>query len=217
MKKIVMTMMAMVMAMSMNAQGLYVGGSLGFTSAKQGVDGAKSKSNFRIVPEVGYSFDDTFAAGVAFGYQKGTYNLNDDFQEFQLGDDEGAANTNAHSFTVNPYQRVNLLKGEKVSLFVDCGFGYTNYQYSKTAIDVIDDATGNKIGTVDVKKKANQWEIGVKPGVAVSLSDNLSFVAHCGFLGYKTYKTNAANAKAANAFGVDVDGNNLTFGLYYNF
>ena len=68
------------------------------------------------------------------------------------------------------------------------------------------------------------WRIGVEPGVKVSLTKKLDFVAHCGFLGY----TDADDAFILNdgssvspygekGFGFRLNGNNLTFGLLYNF
>ena len=100
-------------------------------------------------------------------------------------------------FSINPYARYTFVKFEKVNLFVDGGVGYTH----------------TKAGDA----KNNQFAIGLMPGVAVNLNEKLSFVAHVGFLGYKYDKDDYEGAKAANTFGLDLDGTNLSFGLYYNF
>lgn len=65
--------------------------------------------------------------------------------------------------------------------------------------------------------KNNTFGLGVRPGVAVNLNDKLSFVTHFGWLGYQNSKDDYDGAKATNTYGVALDGNNLTFGLYYNF
>ena len=58
--------------------------------------------------------------------------------------------------------------------------------------------------------------LGIKPGVAVSLNEKLSFVAHFGFLGYKSVDPDGDDNKVTS-IGLDADGSELTFGLYYNF
>ena len=55
-----------------------------------------------------------------------------------------------------------------------------------------------------------------KPDVAIALNNKLSFVAHVGFLGYESVK-NVDTKEKVNTFGLDLDGNALSFGLYYNF
>ena len=52
--------------------------------------------------------------------------------------------------------------------------------------------------------------------MAVNLSKNLSFVSHVGFLGYSHAKNNNTKVKA-DEWGLDLDGRNITFGLYYSF
>ena len=64
--------------------------------------------------------------------------------------------------------------------------------------------------------KINTFGIGFKPGVAVNLNEKLSFVAHVGFLGYENEKVKGDD-KSTNSFGLDLSGNNLSFGVYYNF
>jgi outer membrane autotransporter protein len=100
-------------------------------------------------------------------------------------------------FEVAPYARYTFVKLDKINVFVD---GTVDYAHA--------DADG---------LKSNSFGVGVKPGVAVNLNDKLSFVTHFGFLGYQYDKLDVDGAKATNTFGFDLDGNNLTFGLYYNF
>lgn len=174
MKKIMMTLAAAMMAVTMNAQ-VFVGGELGFSSSKNGA--GDRQTAFRILPEIGYSFNDEWAVGVSLGYNKGTA----DMQNYSYGnvDDKG--------FVVSPYARYNFINGKLVSLFVDGG-----------------------VELAFPKDGDTYFGIGLKPGVALKLGDNMSFVTHIGFVGYKKQGD-------ANKFGLDVDQNNLTFGLYYNF
>lgn len=119
------------------------------------------------------------------------YNLTDDlaigayFGLNHLGED-------ANAWTVNPYARYTFAKFDKVSLFVDGGLEF----------ETMKDAYTN-------------FGVGFKPGIAVSLTDKLSFVSHLGFLGFRENNPNGDNNNTTN-FGVDLD-NGINFGLYFNF
>ena len=96
-------------------------------------------------------------------------------------------------FTVAPYGRYTFVHSKYVNVFIDLGLGFASY---------------TDMGT--------QFDLGVTPGVAVNLSDKLSFVSHIGFAGFKTFSPKG-DGKSSSKFGLDVNQNNLTFGLYYNF
>ncbi|MDO4979887.1 MAG: outer membrane beta-barrel protein [Prevotellaceae bacterium] len=116
MKKIVMTFVAAVMAVSASAQ-VYVGGNVGIASYDPGYEGSKSETVYSVLPEIGYSFDSDWAAGVAFGWSKGALRQND------LTFDDGMT----HTFEVNPYVRYTAIKGKVVNFFIDGAFGYKHY------------------------------------------------------------------------------------------
>lgn len=107
MKKIMMTLVAVAMATTMNAQ-WYVGGGVGYNHTK--VEDAKTNT-FKIVPEIGYNINDSWAVGLGIGY---TYNKVDDVK--------------TNGFTVSPYVRYTFVKWEKVNLFCDLG---VEYNYTK--------------------------------------------------------------------------------------
>ena len=123
MKKILMTMVAAFAAVSMNAQ-VYVGGSVGFGSAKMG--GGDSESTYKIIPEIGYNLNDQWAVGIALGYQKGTCNFGN--LDFNPGKRE--------AFSVNPYARYTFLKSDMVNLFVDGGVGFASIKDTGSAFQV---------------------------------------------------------------------------------
>lgn len=105
-----------------------------------------------------------------------------------------------NAFVVAPYLRYTFLKLDKVNLFVDGGFGFATYK--------------NKVSGFSDDAK-NAWEVGLKPGVAINLTDKLSFVTHFGFFGYRD--ADEEEIFGNNGVGFDLNGNQLTFGLYYNF
>ena len=106
-----------------------------------------------------------------------------------------------NAFEVAPYARYTYAKFDAVSLFLDGGFGFQTYKVSQD---------GHSSDSM------NGWQVGIKPGVKVDLTSKLSFVAHVGFLGYRDADDNKS-AWGENGFGFKLDGNNLGFGLYYNF
>ena len=151
------------------------------------VNGGDSKTSFKILPEIGYNLDDAMSIGIVLGYEQG--NATQSFETY-------AVNDKAKSFIINPYLRYNVVKAGNVSFFGDLSVLYKNY---------------NNDGA-----KANTFGVGLKPGIAVALSDKFSFVSHIGFLGWQQTKPDADGAKASSSIGLDLK-NNLTFGLYYNF
>lgn len=101
---------------------------------------------------------------------------------------------------VAPYARYTFVRSKYVNAFVDGGFGYAHYNHAHTR--------GASI---------NEWEAGLRPGLAVNLSPKVSFVTHVGFVGWKSSKADVSGAKANNVWGASLNGNNITFGVYYNF
>ena len=185
MKKIMMTLAAVAVAATMNAQ-VYIGGGIGLgTSSYDG----NSETYFKIIPEIGYNLDENWAVGLTIGYGETKTTL----KNYATG---VKTSEKVKSFTIAPYARYTFAHFDKVNLFVDGTVGYNHENYAGT--------------------KINTFGIGFKPGVAVNLNDKLSFVAHVGFLGYENEKVKG-DSKSTNSFGLDLSGNNLSFGVYYNF
>lgn len=142
----------------------------------------------KLVPEIGYNLDENWAVGIALAYGHTKNSV-------EVSGVETSVKTDV--FGINPYARYTFAKFDKINLFVDGGLEYV---HTKSGDD-----------------KNNTFSIGFKPGVAVNLNEKLSFVAHVGFLGYQNSKDDVDGAKAANTFGFNLDGSDLSFGLYYNF
>lgn len=188
MKKIMMTLAAIAVAATMNAQ-MYVGGTLGFKSLSS--DGT-SASEFTIAPELGYNLNEDWAVGIALGYT--TNNIAYDHD----GKFAGKLDKSNNTFSVSPYVRYTFVKLDKVNFFCD---GIITYA-----------STGNS------DAKVNSFGIGVQPGVAVNLNDKVSFVAKLGEIGYASAKGDWDGAEAVNALDFSLSSlAALNFGLYFNF
>lgn len=125
--------------------------------------------------------------------------------------------TKVNGFEVDPYVRYTVAKAGPVSFFLDGGFGFATAKAKRG----------------DWKSDSfNQWQIGIKPGVKVSLSKKVDFIASMGFLGYRDnddvkvtgigdlndfVEDAIPSVYGEKGFGFDFKTSNLKFGLIYNF
>jgi len=217
MKKIFMTLAAVAVAATMNAQ-LYVGGTLGFTSTNNKtectVNGVTQSTeltttNFDFGPEVGYKLNDKMAVGLAltFGYTS---------QETAKNPDTKDKTTN---FAIKPYFRYTFVQFGKVGLFAD---GQIGIETGKTTREV---NTNGATTSTDIKTSG--FSIAIVPGVSYQASDKISVVAKLGNgLGFWNTKTTTPTNlggqtvdidRTANTFGLNLNSLNLAVSLYYNF
>lgn len=147
------------------------------------------------------------------------YKLSD---QWELGLSIGFAHnyydgTKVNGFEVDPYVRYTVAKAGPVSFFIDGGFGFATAKAKKG----------------DRKSDSyNMWQIGIKPGVKVSLSKKVDFIASMGFLGYRDnddvkvtgidaiddiFEDASPSVYGEKGFGFDFKTSNLKFGLIYNF
>ena len=192
MKKVLMTLAAALMAVSMNAQGVYVGGSMGYTQTSY--DGTTTRSTLEFVPEFGFSFNDFMGVGMAIGYSSSTNKAVD------------PKLTNS-TFTFAPYVRLTPFHWGKVSIFAD----------GKFAISMNNNEQAGPNGNA-VDNKTNTYGIYVQPGLAYNLNDKFSIVAKFGnLLGYRSSKPDVDGAKATNTLSfMDLD-TAVQFGVFFNF
>ena len=146
-----------------------------------------STTTWAIIPEIGYNLSEKWAVGTIIGYGE-----NIDKASKKIG----GGKEKIKAFEIAPYVRYTFVKFDKVNIFVDGSVGYRHENWDGT--------------------KTNIFSLGLKPGVAVNLNDKLSFVAHVGFLGYENEKVKGDD-KSTNYFGMNFNGNSLSFGVYYNF
>lgn len=127
------------------------------------------------------------------------YNLNEDWAigtviGYQSDKYNGVNGISESAFTVAPYARYTFSKLGKVNLFIDGGVDFTSAS----------------------KTDWTELAIGLKPGLAISLTDNLSFVSHIGFIGWDQFNPDGDDNNTSK-FGLDLSGMNISFGMYYNF
>ena len=127
------------------------------------------------------------------------YNLTDEWAigtviGYESDKFKGVDGVSESAFTIAPYARYTFSKLGKVNLFVDGGVGFKSAS----------------------KADWTELEIGFKPGLAVNLTDKLSFVSHIGFIGYDQLNPDGDDNNIS-MFGLSLDATDITFGLYYSF
>ena len=197
MKKIMMTLAALAVAATMNAQG-YIGGSLGLDFQNKLVDKDGKDATgmfFQIKPEVGYNLDDKSSVGIVLGF--GVTN-NGSKMSFNGVNFAGLkTDKRAIQFQVAPYYRYKFVQFDKVDLFIDA---MVSFQYTK-----YDEWNNTTFG------------IGVRPGVAFNASDKISFVAKLGD-GLFFESSKDKDVDAVSHFGLNANTlAALKIGMYYNF
>lgn len=187
MKKIILTALVAVASLGANAQ-VWLGGQVGFATASYD----KGNANLEILPDKSVT---TFNITPEIGYTLSdkwdlALQIGYNYTKVEDKDAEGA-------FTVAPYARYTFATSGKVGFFLDMGFGIqTGDFYSNALRKSYSDETA--------------WHVGLRPGVKFAASDKVTLVASTGFLGYQA-------AGDDNAFGFNVNGNNLQLGVYYSF
>lgn len=188
MKKVFLTLAVAFMAMAANAQ-VWMGGSFGFTNSKVDKD-ANPVYNYSIAPEVGFSIAPKFDLAVGLKYSG----------ESVKGDVLGVvAKENKSAISVQPYLRYKAINCGKVGFFIDGGFEY-GYAVEKFTL-----------GTVSEEISSSYFMVGLKPGVSFAASDNITFAARIGSLGYYSQKD------GEKRWGVNVDNSAFTLGLWWTF
>ena len=102
-------------------------------------------------------------------------------------------NLNVNAFHFAPYARWNYFDKGMVRLFLEGGLGISTYK-------------------VKGHNNHNGFEIGIKPGIALDMTDHFSFVTKFGFLGYRDdYKYDNSVS------GLSLSTEDLTIGFVYSF
>lgn len=209
MKKIFMTLAAVAVAATMNAQ-IWVGGELGFTTDKattkvNGNSESITSNNFKFAPEIGYNLSEKWAVAMKIGFAHNEDNgeIKSLIEEYNGGVVKGRKlMTNA--FFINPYARYTFFKAGNFTAFIDGGISY---------------ATTHINNLSDVMENVNAFGVAINPGITYAVSDKVSLVAHMGDLSYNAMWTKAKNVDVKYSNGKFNIGlwNAISFGAYYNF
>ncbi|MDE7377901.1 MAG: porin family protein [Paraprevotella sp.] len=188
MKKIVMTLLA-VLAMTTAAQAQFrVGGSVSFWY--ENGDGPDITS-FTLAPELAYELNEKWEVGGQLGIAVAGAN--------ETGRD------NALAFSVTPYGRYTFYRTGKLSLYCD---GLMNIAAGNATES--DLQAGSGASNSDVA-----FAVGLRPGVAYRICPHWGMQASLGFLGFSANDGRVAGGYRPG-FGVSLS-NTLSLGVFYHF
>jgi len=204
MKKIMMTLAAVCVAATMNAQ-MYIGGGINFVNSTNKTNPAaeSTRTAFAIAPEFGYKLDDKLGVGIVLGFGTGKNKI-----ENTTVNPNVSTETKSTTFSVKPYLRYQALTAGNFNVFVDGGLGF-----STTSSDNM--------------KAAMDFALFVTPGIAYNVNEKWSIVAKLDDMFTFGYHKDAVadvagapDAPSSISAGLSTGGFNLgslTFGVYYNF
>lgn len=226
MKKLFITIAFLAAGFFASAQGLFVGGNLGLgtRSNTYKLEGGglsitqdlPKTFNFTIAPSVGYMFNDNMGVGLdlGFGFGKTTRKNYDD----ETGELVNTTTIKETTIGFAPYFRYVFAEVDNFKFYADARIEYS-YTKPKSTVE-----GGGMTMTAD-GNKTTTFGIGVVPGMAYMLTDNISM--HCALnileLGFNTTKETAKSdgvteTYKTNEFGLGVNNATpITIGFYYNF
>lgn len=113
--------------------------------------------------------------------------------ELVFSHESGEKDYSCNAFALAPYARYSFYENKIVRLFLDMGLGFST----------------SKVKHEDAK---NGFEVGVKPGIAIKLNEHFSLISKVGFAGFRD-----DYFRGENGLGVDLDGENISIGIDYEF
>ena len=144
---------------------------------------------FDFSPEVGYLFNNTWGAGIMLAY------------EYEKETEDGIKTT-SNAFKIAPFLRWYYVHNGPFNLFLDSGLGF---DFGKTK-------------TNGVKNDRHGFEIGIRPGACVDLTEGLCLCLRMGFMGYRNDYHGGEEPKiGTNGFGLRFAPEELMIGLELEF
>src|SRR3712207_3956032 len=146
---------------------------------------------FDLCPEFGYLFNEDWGLGMLLGYE---------YEKSTKGEER----ISAHGFKVSPFARYYYLHKGPFNLYLDGGFGL-NW-------------TKEKNKATQQTTNLHGWEIGIRPGACVDLTEGLCLCMRIGFAGYrKDYVMGEEPKIGSNGFGILFAPEDLMIGLELEF
>lgn len=141
-----------------------------------------------IAPEFGYLFNDDWGLGLLLGYK--------------YKSKTALTDPTSMKFSISPFVRYYYFHNGPFNLYFDAGFGFN---------------TG-KIKINNVSETTNGFEVGVRPGACVDLTEGLCLCMRMGFFGYrKDYFSGEEEGLSDNGFGIRFAPEELMIGLEFEF
>lgn len=142
-----------------------------------------------LCPEIGYLFNDSWGVGMLLGYE---------YEQRETG----KTKTIGNSFKISPFVRYYYFHRNPFNLYLDAGGGF-NFSKEKEG---------------GVSKYINGFEVGIRPGACVDLTEGLCLCLRMGFVGYRNdYFMGEDPQMGTKGFGLRFAPEELMVGLELEF
>ena len=172
-------------------------------------------------PTIGYSFNDNWAVALSLNYSHGDYD-----SKVSSYEHISKNNQTYHSIYITPFVRYSFAKSGIVSFYVDGGMtlGKSKSEWENKYNSDIDYEGRNPFS----ERETNLFNVGLRPGMQIDLSDHVALELNLGFFGYTWYRTEALdeyydinrNRKStitSSDFGLTGNGGDVNFGVIWKF
>ncbi len=144
-----------------------------------------------LCPEVGYLFSEDWGVGILLGYE----------HEQRINTVSGQKAV-GNAFKFSPFVRYYYLHRLPFNLFVDGGVGF-NFSSERRN---------------DSTERRNGFEVGLRPGACIDLTDGLCLCLRMGFVGYRhNYFMGEEPGVGSNGIGLRLAPEELMIGLELEF
>lgn len=145
-----------------------------------------------LVPEIGYLFNDTWGIGTLLGYGYETERM-----------ETSNAKKNTRTLHISPFVRYYYVHRGPFDLFLDSGFGLNVKKIKMKGSDTV---------------HTRGFEVGVRPGACIDLTEGLCLCLRMGFVGYrKDYFSGEEEGIGNQGFGIRFAPEELAIGLELEF
>lgn len=189
MKKSLLAVVFAMVAMASSAQ-IYVGGSLGYSSTSDKISNDGTELKNESTGRLNFSPEVGWVMN-----DEWSFGLLFNYISSSSNDKKNNVKTSASEWSVRPYARYTFYRLDKLSFFADGVLGVSSPEENWTEVSVV-----------------------VRPGVSVSLTENISLLSTINVLEYTSKSYNKDKAKYSKSnLAVDARASIASFSLYYTF
>lgn len=194
MKKVLISIAAMLACVGMNAQ-FIAGGSLELSTVSHEQKELDNTNTFGISPFVGYQFNDKLIVGAEASFKTET-NLG------MISPDYSRT-----SFSISPFAMYKLWDSDMISFYgkASISYGTATDKYTMHTFDSMGEPIDKK-----VTDKSSNFGLGLAPVLEFAMTDHLSLLSEFGYIGFDSTKDESSK------LSLSVSGA-LYFGLIYRF
>ncbi len=189
----------------------FISGTINYKNSETKNTNSTSETNeFQIQPEIGYFVGSNLALGTRLGYLTG--------EQKSRGNNVSNTVTDLSGYSLGAFARYFIHPQKRFSIYADLSVGYT---FTKNETE--SPGSSNQLNTGVFETEVKAYDITLSPGINFFISEKLSITSRIGGIRYLDQEFTAFNSldsseikREDNEFSIDLDFNNISFGILYN-